>query len=540
MQNTILDDFHGNCLNSANPHRREYGQQCRVLFASHGWPAGMHEVASYLVHQNLADVAIHQIESDNLGSAFDEFLLQFRPHIVGFRVEGGEFRSVCNNINKIREKIKTIVILGGPAATSHPVDLLRESGADCLFAGDAEESVAEFVKILFCSKSGLSVHFNTSNFSDFSNQSLLTDLSKIPGLFCNIHEGYIFVDTKIDFATKNIICPKIGATRTDRVYVSEKLLRKNRLNWSILHGFTKTLDSIYLTGGRGCPGRCTFCAKMHGPNVRTKTALQLIDEVRGAAQLIEKGGITVSKWPLYKHTNCPNRNTLLVSWCSIFDEDFFLDKKRAIEFLQLFEFYRFNNSFRLGFQTNPCSLLDKNGNPDSSLFYWISRLKAMIQVGAESFNQTFLTRWKKRHSISQLELVLSALDQTGQDYNIFHLSTDYHTKQIELLEGTRLLLEAMKRHPNMRVASSPFTIPLFDTETRVELEQNNSCTTSAPIRHFTDYEVPHPEWMLPNVVDLADKIDLILQNALHLEQRDSVIQSLEQFVSVQSILHLEQ
>jgi hypothetical protein len=218
---------------------------------------------------------------------------------------------------------------------------------------------------------------------------------------------------------------------------------------------------------------------------------------------------------------------LSVSWCSVFDEDFFLDRQRALRFLQLYEFYGFKQRYRLSFQTNPCSLLDKTGKPDAELFYWINRLKAMIQLGAESFHPILLRRWNKRHSPEQLETVLDALEKTGQDYNVFHILTDYHSTLSELAEATTLLLRSAQRHKRMRIASAAFMIPLYDTDLRRELD----FLGRLKINHFTDYEMPHPEWMNPDVVAWADKIDEALQDALYPQRRDTALDN------VTKILH---
>ncbi|MDR1964978.1 MAG: hypothetical protein LBQ50_14500, partial [Planctomycetaceae bacterium] len=260
--------------------------------------------------------------------------------------------------------------------------------------------------------------------------------------------------------------------------------------------------------------------------VRTKTAQQIIEELQGADQLVRNGKLRLTTWQLYQPTDHPVLKSQLVSWCSVFDEDFFLDRQRAIRFLQLYEFYGFQERYRLSFQTNPCSLLDRTGKPDVELFYWISRLKAMIQVGAESFHPDLLRRWNKRHTTEQLETVLDTLEKTGQDYNVFHILTDYHSTLVELREAVFLLLHSARRHRRMRIASSPFMIPLYDTDLRRELR----FLGRLQINNLTDYETPHPEWMNPHVARWADKIDEILQNALHPQLRDNALQKLESVI----------
>ncbi|MDR0337247.1 MAG: radical SAM protein [Planctomycetaceae bacterium] len=467
----------------------------RILFGSIGFPCGLHEIASYVVRLGLAEVIIHP-----LGDLFLQRLQSFRPHVVGLRLEGGQLENICNQIKNIRQRINTTIILGGPTATSHPIEVLEQTGADYVFAGDAEQSLTQFLK-------------------SARKHNSCNDLPDIPGL------AYFWAGkAMVNLPPEN----SLSATQIRVPAVTEEILRKNQLNWLLLEGFDQAnpFDSLYLTGGRGCPGRCTFCAGLHGRRIRTKTANQIIEELRGADQLVSEGKLRLTTWKHYAWTENPVLKLLSVSWCSVFDEDFFLDRQRAIQFLQLYEFYGFQRRYRLSFQTNPCSLLDKNGQPDTELFYWISRLKAMIQLGAESFHPELLRRWDKRHTPEQLATVLDALEKTGQDYNIFHILTDYHSTLGELREATQLLINSARKYQRMRIASTPFMIPLYHTELRRELE----FLGRLKINHFTDYEIPHPEWMDSFVVQWADKIDEVLQDTLYPQRRDAALEIAEKML----------
>src|SRR3990167_2378826 len=48
----------------------------------------------------------------------------------------------------------------------------------------------------------------------------------------------------------------------------------------------------------------------------------------------------------------------------------------------------------------------------------------------------------------------------------------------------------------MRIASSAFTIPLYDSDTRKLLEYGG-LPAGRRIRHFTDYETPQSSWLDP-------------------------------------------
>ncbi len=466
----------------------------RLLFGAEGWPCGIHEIASQVVRLGLAEAVIRPVGDASFDAEFLRRLMEYRPHVVGLRMENGRSEAVRQRIEQIRKRLDTTIILGGPTATSHPADVLEATGADYVFAGDAEETVAMFLRLASKPRS--------ANF-----------VTEIPGL------TYRWADRcVVNLPEEN---PRSGRPVPE---VSEATLRDNRLDWSLLEGFTKPLDSLYLTGGRGCPGSCTFCCRLHGRKIRTKTERQILDELRGADELVRRGKLRLTAWPLYEQTNDPRLGSLSVSWCSVFDEDFFLDRRRGIRFLQLFELYGYRNRYRLSFQTNPVSLLDAEGKPDAELFYWIGRVKAMIQLGGESFHPSLLRRWRKRHTPAQMEIVLAALDRTGQDYNVFQILTDYESTVTELRKTARLLLDAAYRHPRMRIASSPFMIPLYDTDLRRELDYRGILH----IDNYTDYETAHPEWMDPAVADLADKLDEALQGALHPQRRDESLRRVEE------------
>jgi hypothetical protein len=236
------------------------------------------------------------------------------------------------------------------------------------------------------------------------------------------------------------------------------------------------------------------------------------------------GAIRLRRWRLFQHVDDPRLRDREVGWAAVFDEDFFLHRKRAVEFFHLWSESPLSPRYRLSFQTNPCTLLTSQGRVHGELLDWIDRLKPMIQLGAESFHPELLARWQKRHTVPQLEAVLDALDGTGQDYTVFQILTDFDSTPEELLETVRLLIDAGYRHPRMRIASSPFTIPLYDSETRATLEFSGRLGGDR-VRHFTDYERPQPGWMDPLVADLADRADAQLQWALEFAHREAALGS---------------
>lgn len=498
----------------AVPNRPQ--QRIRVLLATSGWPCGILEVGSWVKRQGLADVVVVQLPPEGLGlsdqrdAPFLDKLMEFDPQVVGFRIEGGGFEAVKRCVEAVRRVSNAEIVLGGPTATSHPREVLEDTGADYVFAGEAEECFARFLQLArqrdskdrqpeipgLAYRYGGRVYWNTLPGDGYGQTAL--EGSRSQG-----GERFRFL--------RNRLRPVVGA----------HVIAENRLDWSLLSGFRYEFDSLFFTGGRGCPGACTFCAKLHGQEVRIKEARQLLDEIEAVDALVATGRIQVSRWKLFEHVVDPAFREKVVAWAAVYDEDFFLHRRRAIEFFRLWDQSPLKERYRLSLQTNPCSLLTSGGQVHEELLEWIDRLKPMVQLGAESFHPEVLARWHKRHNLQQLNLVLDALDRTRQDYTVFQLLTDFDTTPEELIDSLWLLIKNAYRRRRMRIASSPYTIPLYDSDTRPYLEYRRR--SSARVEHFTDYEEPQPAWMDPLVAELADLADLELRWTLHLPQRESAL-----------------
>ena len=543
----------------------------RVLFAAAGWPSGVLEIGSWAKHEGLADPVIVQLHPgcasglepedrlevtvrenlenegvmaaisgfvknrpprENLfgedgslapaarealmavGGRFIKRLIEFDPHVIGFRLEGGQLDQLKTCIEAVRLFSNAEIVLGGPTATSHPREVLEDTGADYVFTGEAEESFNLFLRLA-----------RKHNSKDRQ--------AEIPGLAYR-YGGRVWLNTlpadgygRLQGKKARADLEHHDALRSVhnliRPTASTELIAANRLDWSLLHDFDQSrFDSLFFTGGRGCPGSCTFCAKMHGQEVRFKPAGQLLEEIETADACVAAGKMGVTRWKLFKHVDDPALRDKEVVWAAVYDEDFFLNRKRAVEFFELWHGSPLKERYRLSFQTNPRSLLASDGRPHAASMEWIDRAKPMVQLGAESFNPELLARWHKRHNLQQLQVVLDALDRTGQDYTVFQLLTDFDSTAEELVESLRLLITNAYRHRRMRIASSPFTIPLYDSDTRRLLEYGGKLSARW-VRHFTDYEHPQPGWMDVLAAELADLADAELRWALEPEQRDAAL-----------------
>lgn len=445
-----------------------------------------------------------------VGGAFLLKLIEFRPHVVGFRVEGDVVDEIRGYIEAVRLFSQAEVILGGPTATSHPLDVLTRCGADYLFAGEAEEPLADFLRLA-------------------ARHDGRDRLAEVPGLTYT-YGGRPYHNTlprdgygRSVVEAGDVCGPGVRCLRNlVRPVADRDVVVGNRLDWSLLEGFGRPMESLFFTGGRGCPGDCTFCAKLHGQDVRSKTAQQVLEEIQGADALVAQGRLTIGRWDLFKYTEAAELKHRAVSWAAIYDEDFFLNRRRAVEFFRLWNDSPLKERYRLSVQTNPCSMLLPGRRVHEELVQWIDRLKPMIHLGAESFHDDVLTRWQKRHNVAELQTVLDALDRTRQDYTVFQLLTDFETTPEELIETLRLLILNAFRRRRMRIASTAYTIPLYDTEIRQVLDYRGHAAVRS-VQDFGDYQRPQPGWMDPLVADLADRADSQLHFSLMPEQREGAL-----------------
>ena len=101
----------------------------RILLGCLGWPSGVLELASWSKHQGLAEPVIFQLQPDEAGHRrLAQKLDAFRPHLVGFRLEAGRFDEIRQFIETVRRHGDAEVVLGGPTATSHPLEVLPSRG----------------------------------------------------------------------------------------------------------------------------------------------------------------------------------------------------------------------------------------------------------------------------------------------------------------------------------------------------------------------------------------------------------------------------
>ena len=416
-----------------------------------------------------------------LGGAFVKKLLEFNPHVVGYRLETGGIGHLTGLTKATRHFSEAKIVVGGPTPTSHPKEVLAESGADYVFAGEAEEPFNRFLEFL-----GSGDRFK---------------LVSIPGLAYR-HGDRVYHNT----------LPSDGYGRTKAETdirgigeTTEGLLQKKRpflddynyeLDWGLLENFTQEMEALNVTGGRGCYRDCIFCSKQHGYIPRIKSAQLLMKEIKALDRKVEDGTLKVAHYALFSDVDGDKIDWKLrereVMGLNIFDEDFFLDKNRAKQFFEMWEKSGFNRRYRLNFQTNPTSFLKRDGEFDEELMGWIERLKPMIQLGGESFNPAVLKRWNKPHTPEQLEKVSKRLSSMGLDHIVFTILSDQETTAEELIKSLELFSIKCLENRHMQMSPNPVTCPEYDSHLRLILE-HKGLLKPKHIRHFDEYLGIHYE-----------------------------------------------
>ncbi len=110
-------------------------------------PIGLAYLASYLRREGLHDIEIidaniRRIDNERL----IEQLTREKPDIIGVHMNvvlGGSGVELCQ---MIKEQLPARVFIGGPLASSNPVEMLKLSGAEAAVIGEGELRFAEICK----------------------------------------------------------------------------------------------------------------------------------------------------------------------------------------------------------------------------------------------------------------------------------------------------------------------------------------------------------------------------------------------------------
>lgn len=178
----------------------------------------------------------------DVGAVIQEEVSHFKPDIAGVTATTPLFYEAGYISDKVKSVSKHIItILGGPHASSLPLDCLKESSFDIVVAGEGERPVKEIIK----GKSPKDVR----------------------GVYCRGHiSNSVDCQKAESLPIDELPFPALGLFNA-RDYVCSKVIVRNN-----------PVGPIEMS--RGCPFNCSFCNKtVHGNNFRIKSVNRIIEEL---------------------------------------------------------------------------------------------------------------------------------------------------------------------------------------------------------------------------------------------------------------------
>ena len=308
-------------------------------------PYGLFCLGSYLDYKGykvkILDTRINIKSGDNINK---QIIKETKDaDIVGFSVLTANIENAIKMSDLIKENSKTRIIWGGIHPSLFPEQTCKDKSIDYVCRGEGEEVMDELLKGL--------------------------PLKKIKGLVYKNKEKIIINEER-----KPI-----------------KLEEQPPLNWNLIklnayiksQGFSHGVEkAIYLQASRGCPYRCTFCVnrilKCYN-NWRPKKIETLMNEIK----------YVTDKYNL--------------SWIKFVDENFFVNKKRAIEISKRIIKEGYNFKWNANIIAN---YFDKKFLTDKDLKIAVKSGLKEVDMGAESGSNKILNKLKK--DITRKQLINSA------------------------------------------------------------------------------------------------------------------------------------
>ncbi|MFH1798711.1 MAG: radical SAM protein [Candidatus Omnitrophota bacterium] len=172
-------------------------------------------------------------------------ILQFKPDIVGVTAATPLFYEAARVSDIAKEVSKEILtILGGPHASSLPVESLRESTFDIVIAGEGESAVKKIIK-----------NSNLGPEEGIYRRSCIDEINSSQG-----------ERTPHEMSLDNLPFPALELFNAKKYVCSRVIARNNPVG--------------PLEMSRGCASNCSFCNKtVHGRIFRIKSPTRIIDEL---------------------------------------------------------------------------------------------------------------------------------------------------------------------------------------------------------------------------------------------------------------------
>jgi len=443
---------------------------------------------------------------EQVGSGTLKTLAEFDPDVIGFRAEGiMEASRLINYVDIMRHFSRAEIVLGGPDATVHRDELLTEVEPDFILSGEAEESAEQLMEFIRSRGS-------PRELSREEQERLL----RIPG----------------------ISTP--AGMELHRPMLSRTGLESYGINWRLMRGWGKDdgtdVGNLHYSGSRGCPYDCTMCNRLHGKEFRGKSPERMMKDLHALDVAIDEGVINPLVDNVYHDVEEPGFRGRKATILGIGDENFLLNRQRALDFFKLWGYSDLSSRYRLNIQTNPKSFF-REAELDEELLGLIDELKVFVQLGVESFNPLFNERIRKPCTPEESLKVLDRFDEMDQDYAAFIMLSDYETTPEEFVESLRLLAVEHINHPHMDTWISTMTQPVYESQVRRNLVERG-LIKSDEITDYIDSRKSHPELMDPVTGCLAQAVEIPLEHlrAQGIPPHDRRIVYLNAFEQVGNVL----
>jgi len=217
-------------------------------------PLGLLYIAGYLsskmpdIEIAIIDAALEDLDQGEIL----EKVRAFNPELVGLSgltVHTDEIKDTAKNIRKVFPE--TVVVAGGPAATSNYIEILKEHSVNAGVLGEGEETFYQIVRTLQEGK----------------------EISTLNGLVFLDQEGKVCVNSERKLI-ENL--DEIPSPAYHLISVKDYIHSSKRNSQSPIYISSRNLPIL---SSRGCPYKCIYCHKTLGKSFRARSSSSVVDEI---------------------------------------------------------------------------------------------------------------------------------------------------------------------------------------------------------------------------------------------------------------------
>ncbi len=352
------------------------------------------------------------------GGYYGDYLKQIEKYIetyaedvlfVGMSVMTTQVPFALEVSERVKKKCSTVpVVWGGPHATLFPDQILSNGSIDLAVINEGAETAIQLARAL---RDNLPV--KTVNGIAYKGIDGRCELTPPAGL--DSFDAMPHIDFSL-FDVENYLGGKYSVYQREFPY------------------FTDKIRIMPIVTGLGCPFRCRFCINVIlKRRYRFREAHDIVNEIK---RLQERYGA----------------NTFL-----FLDEDFFINKRRVFEFIDLVEREKLKFNWRMWCRVDHF----KSGYIDDSLLDRLENIGfGSMVMGGESGNSEILSRLNKGTTLTQIENSLRALRgrRITPRYS-FIIGLEDETMQ-QIMDTYNFCFKLKKMHPEVDIAG-PFIFRLY-------------------------------------------------------------------------------